>query len=526
MTKIGFLPRLAALDRQGDRDHVCPQQRRKYVLLSAILASSLAFIDGSVVSVAIPNIRADLAADFSQIQWIHNAYILFLSALLLAGGAAGDRYGQRDVFGLGIVIFTLASFWCALAGDPETLILARAVQGLGAAFMVPGSLALIARNYPREIRGQAIGIWAAASGIAAALGPLLGGYILQAFGAGSWRLIFLINLPLGAMALAVLFVRVPRDAPRDPKPSDLPGALLATLSLGLIAYGLTRASEGVRDHAGLLIGLWIGGSVFFVAFLVWESRARFPMMPLSLFRSLPFAGANGLTFLLYFALSGALFYLPMTLIEGWGLAEIWVGFVFLPFTFVLAALSNLAGRLADRTGPRLPLTAGAVISAAAFLGLAIGIETGDYWWGIMAPMILLGCGMGLVVPVLSVAVMNGVEPAQSGIASGINNAVARMAQLFAVAGLGLVAAVVFGDLARQFDLSAGDLEGLVQTGFGQLPADAQNPSALKDAYRGSMISTFRILALITAGLTLAAAGIGYVSQPGPRQRMAGKKPVS
>jgi MFS family permease len=266
MIRAGFLSLRAAIARPTSADHHCPAARRKYVLAAAILASSLGFIDGSVVAIAIPAIRSALGATFGQAQWIHNAYVLLLSALILVGGAAGDRFGQRDVFAAGVVVIVLASLWCGLAATPAMLIAARIVQGLGAAFMVPGSLALIARNYPAEIRGRAIGLWAALSGIAAALGPVAGGAILTLAGEAAWRWLFLINLPLGAAALVLIFARVPRDRPVNAGALDWAGAVLVTLALGLMAYGLTAAGAGGNGGPGIFAGF--GGAAILVAFLV------------------------------------------------------------------------------------------------------------------------------------------------------------------------------------------------------------------------------------------------------------------
>ncbi|UXN74746.1 MFS transporter [Devosia sp. A8/3-2] len=276
-------------------------QSRHFVLIAAIPASSMGFIDGSVISIAIPAIRADLGATLADAQWISNGYLLFLSALILLGGAAGDRFGLRTTFGWGIVAFVLASMVCALAPTPLVLVVARAVQGAGAAFMVPGSLAIIAKAYPREERGKAIGIWAAASSLTSIAGPIIGGFVLTAFGDWSWRLVFAINLPLGGIALALLWFKVRADRPEAGRRLDVVGAALATLALMLIAYGLT--GDGSESTPGLLhMAAFVGaGLVLGVIFLVWEARTTAPMLPLGLFANKAFSGANGLTFALYFA---------------------------------------------------------------------------------------------------------------------------------------------------------------------------------------------------------------------------------
>ena len=288
----------------------CPQSRRRFVLIAAILASALGFIDGSVVSIAIPTIRADLAATLADAQWISNAYALTLSALILVGGAAGDNFGLHRTFVAGVAVFVLASLGCAIAPGPALLIAARAIQGVGAAIMVPGSLAIIAKAYPKKERGRAIGIWAASSALTMALGPVIGGLLSPAFDDSIWRVIFAINLPLGGVAIYLLLAKVPADKPSEKRKLDLGGAAIATLGLGALAYGLTALSaEGSGSTAARSSALILAGLVLFAGFVVWELRQRDPMVNLSLFRIGAFSGANVATFFLYFALSGVLFFL-------------------------------------------------------------------------------------------------------------------------------------------------------------------------------------------------------------------------
>ena len=277
------------------------------MLFAAILASALGFIDGTVVSIAIPAIRSDIGATFADAQWISNAYAVTLSALILAGGAAGDNFGLRRTFVIGIVLFIMASLACALAPGPSSLIAARAVQGIGAAIMVPGSLAIIAKAYPKEERGRAIGIWAASSALTTALGPVIGGLILSTFGAGVWRLIFAINLPLGAVAVYLLLFKVPADKPAERRDLDLSGAAIATAGLGALAYGLTALSSGDAGSIVLPLAFVVVGIFVFVGFILWERRQHDPMVDLSFFRSGAFSGANAATFFLYFALPESCF---------------------------------------------------------------------------------------------------------------------------------------------------------------------------------------------------------------------------
>ena len=423
--------------------NIASPQSRRFVLVAAILASSMGFIDGSVISIAVPSIRADLGATLADAQWVSNGYLLFLSALILLGGAAGDRFGLRNVFGLGIAVFVAASIVCALAPTPLVLIVARAVQGIGAAFMVPGSLAIIAKAYPRDERGRAIGIWAAASSLTTIAGPIIGGLVLTALGDWSWRLVFAINLPLGLVALALLWFRVAPDRPEAGRKLDVVGAALATLALMLIAFGLTGdGSESVPPLSHTII--WCGaGLVLAAVFIFWERRSRHPMLPLGLFANIGFSGANALTFALYFALGGTMFYLPMTMIGGWGESPAMVSLVLLPLGIGLTLLSSLSGKWADRFGPGPLIVAGSLLVAGAFATLGLTAPLHDVWRGVLPAIVLLGLGMGLVVSPLSTAVMTSVGDGDTGVASGVNNAVARVAGLVAVALLGAVVATVF-----------------------------------------------------------------------------------
>lgn len=482
------------------QDIAAPQSRR-FVLIAAILASSMGFIDGSVISIAIPAIRADLGATLADAQWVSNGYLLFLSALILLGGAAGDRFGLRKTFAAGIVVFVAASIVCALAPTPLVLVVARAIQGAGAAFMVPGSLAIIAKAYPREERGRAIGIWATASSLTSIGGPIIGGFVLTALGDWSWRLVFAVNLPLGAAALALLWFKVAPDKPEEGRRLDAVGAVLATLSLMLIAYGLTGdGSESVPPLSHTAI--WCGaGLVLAVVFLIWEARTKTPMLPLRLFANMGFSGANGLTFALYFALGGAMFFLPMTMIGGWGESPATVSLSLLPLGIILTALSSFSGQWADRYGPGPLIAAGSLIVAAAFLMLGLTTPMHSVWTGVLPSVALLGLGMGLVVSPLSTAVMTSVEDGDTGVASGVNNAVARVAGLVAVALLGVVVASVFERALG----SAAELPIF----FG-LPAEGLD--AEQEALRtGATDAAFAAVAYVTAALSVVSAVIAWIT---------------
>ena len=474
-----------------------------FVLTATILASSLAFMDGSVVTVALPAIRAGLGSSFAQAQWTANAYTLTLGAFTLLGGAAGDVYGLRRVFMLGIALFGAASAACGLAWSPESLIAARAIQGIGGALMVPGSLALISAHYPPASRGRAIGTWAAASSIAPAIGPVVGGALVDA---GSWRAIFLINLPIALAALWLCAKRVAADGARQAAPMDWLGSVLAVVGLGLVAYGLTRLGEpGVADR-NLPAGLVLGGIVVLGLFVLWQGRTPYPMMPLSLFRSRMFSGVNALTLLLYFALAGALFFLPTALIEAHGYPAALAGSVFLPFVIVMALLSRFGGGLADRIGTRPCLTFGPILTGIAFCLLAPAVAHGGYWTAIVPVMLLMGLGMGITVAPLSTAVMNAAPESRRGAASGINNAVARVAALLAVACLGVAVGAGFAYVL------AGDTSeaarAIAAAGFGGV-FWASDPLAA-GLWQRATIAGFAVVTLVCGVLAILSGVIGWL----------------
>lgn len=485
----------------------CPEQNRGYVLAASILASALGFIDGSILAIAIPAIRLDLGASLVDAQWISNAYALTLSALILVGGAAGDRFGLRKTFIAGIALFVAASIACALAPEAKSLIAFRALQGIGGAIMVPCSLAIIAKAYPKAERGRAIGIWAAASALTTALGPVIGGFVLSAFDAGVWRAIFAVNVPLGALAIFLLAARVPADAPAERRALDLGGAALATIGFGALAYGLTALSAEGGGQASVAASLAavVAGLIVIAAFIWWEGRHREAMVDLALFSSRPFSGANVATFFLYFSLSAILFYLPMLLIAAWDLTAGEVGFIFLPLSVAIALLSGPVGRYADRNGPRIPIAGGSLVVAIAFAGLAMIAFLGlhAFWTGVFPAMVLMGLGMSLVISPLSTAIMTAVDDKDTGAASGINNAVARIAGLVAVAAMGAVAALVYA-------VAVGGQTGL--PGFGEPVRQALGLDAETLRVAASDMA-FAAVAAITALLCVLSAVAAWVTAP-------------
>ena len=403
----------------------------RWVLPAIILGSSLSFIDGSVVNVALPAMRQSLGADLATMQWVVNGYMLTLASLILLGGAAGDRYGRRRIFIVGLIGFTAASLACGLAPSAGWLVASRFAQGTAAAFLVPASLAIIGAAYSGEERGRAIGTWAAAGALTTALGPLVGGWLVDTIG---WRAIFFINLPFAAGALW-LALKLSVDESTEVKlPLDARGALFAILALGLLSYGLIALGAGQNLAGGVSLVLALPATVLFLGA---EARAKAPMMPLSLFRNETFSGANGLTLMLYAALSGALFLLPFLLIQVYSYSATAAGAAFLPFPIIMGLGSRWSGGLVERIGAKLPLVIGPAIVAAGFALLALSGGTANYWTGFLPGLAVVGIGMTLSVAPLTTTVLNSVPDDKSGAASGINNAAARTGGLVAVAALGL-----------------------------------------------------------------------------------------
>jgi EmrB/QacA subfamily drug resistance transporter len=495
----------------------CAVASRRWTLVAAVLGSSLAFMDGTVVNVALPAIQRDLDATVSDVQWIMESYTLVLAALLLVGGALGDHYGRRRLFVIGISLFAIASIGCAMSGSALQLIAARAIQGIGAAMLIPGSLALVSSAYPLAERGAAIGTWSAFSGITTAIGPVAGGYLVEHY---SWKWAFLLNLPISVLLLLICIMKVPESFnKKNHSPVDVTGALLVTIALAGIVFSLIDAQNEWLSSTVLIAG--IGGVVAFILFFWIETHKDHPMLPLGLFRVRNFAGANLLTFLLYAAMGGSLFFLPLNLIQVQDYGATEAGAAFMPLVVIMFALSRWAGRLVDLFGSKLPLIVGPLIASVGFGMFAWPGINPDYWSTFFPAICVMGLGMSVTVAPLTTTVMNAVDTDMAGTASGVNNAVPRVAGLLAIAVFGIV-------LTRRFDstlhsqlahlhVSAATVAAMLAqrqklAGI-VVPSDVshQDALALRQAVGLSFVSGFRwVMAISSACAFFSAISAGFL----------------
>lgn len=488
----------------------CSARAAPWVLAATILGSSLAFIDGTVVNVALPALQTDLNATVVDVQWVIEAYGLFLSALLLVGGSLGDIYGRKRIYTAGVIVFAVASVFCGLAVDVNQLIAARALQGIGAALLVPGSLAIISASFGEHDRGRAFGTWSGFTSITSAVGPVLGGWLIEH---ASWHWVFFINLPLAAIVVVLTSRHVPesRNTQAGQTP-DWTGAVTATVGLGGIVFALVESSNrGWSDSA--VIAALVFGIVALVAFIVVETRKTAPLLPLSLFRKRSFTGANLLTLFLYGALSATFFFFPLNLIQVQGYTATAAASALLPFIALMFLLSRWSGGLVGRYGATRPLVFGPILAAIGFALFALPSIGGTYWTTFFPAVIVLGLGMAISVAPLTTTVMNSVGEERAGIASGINNAVSRLAAVLAIA---IFAIVMLRSFNHQLTRNLADLNISSET---RHQIDAQRiklagmrvPAEVRPSVDKSFVGGFRLVMLISAGLGLLSAATAWLT---------------
>ena len=490
------------------------------VLIVTILGSSMAFVDGTVVNVALPALQNAFHASISDVQWVVESYALLLAALLLVGGSLGDSFGRRRIYVLGVALFTAASALCGMARNIDLLIWARSIQGLGAALLVPGSLALITASFPENTRGQAIGTWSGFTAMAAAVGPVIGGWLIEY---STWRWVFFLNLPL-ALAIILLSPRVPESRNQNAsRHLDWPGALLVTVGFGGVTYALIEWPARARHPGHVVAAAAVLGLVAVAGFVATEHWSRVPMVSLRLFRSRNFAGANLLTLFLYASLGGLMFFFPIDLIQIQHYTATQAGAAFLPFVAIMFGLSPWAGGLVARRGSRIPLTLGPLVAACGIALFAVVPQSGSYWTTFFPAVAVMGLGMAISVAPLTTTVMAAVPDSESGLASGINNAVSRLAALLAVAVFGAVLVAVFN---HSLDLSLNRLalmpgvRAQVDAARPQLAA-AHNPNPMvQHAITESFLCGYRSVIWIATGLAALSSVAAWLMIEPPARASA------
>src|SRR6266852_6762741 len=502
--------------RTGDVAVPCGAKPRPWILAATILGSSLAFIDSTVVNVVLPALQTSFHATVVDVQWVVESYGLFLGALILVGGSLGDLFGRRLMFMMGVTVFAVASLGCGIASNIHQLIIARSIQGVGAALLVPGSLTIISTSFDEQRRGQAIGTWSGFTAITTAVGPVLGGWLVDHF---SWRWAFLINLPLAAAVIAISIWRIPESRGAVEGRVDWLGALFATLGLGGLVVGFIESVNLDWRHP-LVFGGLIVGFGFLIAFAFVEARVTSPMVPLTLFGSRSFSGANLLTLFLYAAIGIFFFLFPLNLIQAQGYSATATGAAGLPLIMLMFLLSRWSGGLVARYGPLVPLITGPLIAAAGFALFAVPLAGASYWKSFFPAMIMLGFGMAVTVAPLTTVVMSSVDQDHAGTASGINNAVARVASVLAIAVFGIVMVRAFGfslkhELAN-LGLSSNvlhEIQSKVIKLAGLEPPsnlNARTSVAIRTAINQAFVFGFRLIMLICVGLATASGAVAWL----------------
>jgi EmrB/QacA subfamily drug resistance transporter len=497
----------------------CTAQAGRWILAATILGSSMAFIDSTVVNVALPALQASLHATVVGVQWVVESYGLFLGALILVGGSLGDLFGRRLMFLVGVGIFAAASIACGFASNIHQLVIARSVQGVGAAFLVPGSLSIISACFDEKTRGQAIGTWSGFTAITTAAGPVLGGWLIEH---ASWRWAFFINIPLAAAVIAVSLRRIPESRNATAAHVDWLGTLVATVGLGGVVYGFIESVNLGWGHP-LVFGSLIAGFACLIVFAFVEARVSSPMIPLTLFKSHSFRGANLLTLFLYAALGIFFFLFPMNLIQVQGYSTTATGAAALPLILLMFFLSRWSGGLVARYGPRAPLIAGPLIAATGFVLFAVPCVGASYWKTFFPAFVVLGFGMAISVAPLTTVVMGSVGQDRAGTASGINNAVARVAGILAIAILGIVMVKAFSSsLNRSLTgqlLPPGILQFVrsneIKLAGLDLPSGlaADTTAVIRASISHAFVSGFRTVMSVCAGLSLASAAVAWLMIP-------------
>src|SRR5260221_1810836 len=489
----------------------------RWVMASVIMASAMAFIDGTALNVVLPSLQRDLSASGADLFWILNAYLLILAALILVGGSLGDKLGRKKIFMTGILVFIIGSTACGFAPTVGYLIALRIIQGMGGALMIPGSLSLLSSSIDEKERGKAIGTWSAITTVVTSGGPVIGGALADA---GLWRYIFFINVPIGLAALVILQRHVNESRGEDKDPAlDIPGVITIALGLACLTFGFLRIPALGFNNWQIYLTLSLG-LLLLVAFIVIESKSKHPMMPLHLFANMSFSGANLLTFFLYAGLGAGMLFLSLNMVQAQGYSQLESGLTFLPFTVLMISIARPAGSLADKFGPRLllilgPATAGAGLLILSFVGATRGAR--DYWTTFFPGIVIFGLGMSLTVAPLTSTVMKSVSDEFSGTASGINNAVSRIASVFANAIFGALAVLFFSGalpkaLPPKFKDDQTILHQTANLGNAKPPSSisGSDRAIVAHAYRSGFIEVYGRIMRCAAVLAFLGAGMAVL----------------